>query len=162
MTGASYLVVCDLSLQNFDDRRAGYAAAKGAYAEVRRLGRLDQRIRSTRMRRNEPLVVQIAITVEATTPREAFDHCGTILRSALHAIGGSTAGWERLRPQVRRAPTSARRRWGRPVPSPAAPLWEPSPDWAACSAAAQRAATASRPLPPLVTTAGGDVVIDLR
>ena len=159
MTGASYLVVCDLSLQNFDDRRAGYATAKDAYAEVRRL---DLRIRSTRMRRVEPLVVQIAMTVEATAPQHAADLCGTVLRSALHAIGGTTAGWERLRPQVQRASVPPRRRWGRQVPAPTAPLWEPPADWAARSAAAHRAAVASRPLPPLVTPSCGEVVIDLR
>lgn len=153
---ASYSVVCDLGLENFDRPRAGYRAAKGAFAEVERLARLDHRVRSARMRRRGRRTVSVSLTVRAGAPWEAFDVCSAILRAAIHANGGSTAGWDLLCPQMQPDARRGRAKAPREVPAQA-----PS-SWSGLSAAADRTARTSPPLPPLVASIPDELVVDLR
>ena len=111
------------------------------------------------MRRTGPLTLQVAWSIRAVGTSEAIELCSVILRSALHAVGNSTAGWELLRPQVLPGPRRRRRSdaattVGRPT--------DGVPDWAALSAAAQRRMALVPALPPLVATGSGQTTIDLR
>lgn len=161
----SYSVDCDLSLENYDDPRAGFVAASGAFAEVRRLGLMDERVHATRMRRGSELTVEISITVRATTHSEAFDLCRAILRTAVHANGGNTAGWEHLQPEIRSAPATRRDRWRlrrRRRPQPVVLPAPPAQDWATLSQTVRARGSAPAWLPPLAPGAVGELVIDLR
>jgi hypothetical protein len=152
-------VVCDLSLHSFDDPGVGHARAHDACAEVRRLGRFDDRVRNTRIRCTGPLDVQVEWTVRAAGPSEALELCSVILRSALHAAGNSTAGWELIHPRVQLGSRHRRRR------SAATAAHRPTvgmPDWAALSAAAQQRMALVPALPPLAAAGSGDTLIDLR
>jgi hypothetical protein len=153
-------VVCDLSLHSFDDPGAGLARANSAFTEMQRLAIFDARVRSTRIRRRTPLDVQVAWTVDAAGAREAFDLCGVILRTALHASGNSTAGWELIHPRV--VTSSGRRRhWRRAAAASIQPCTT-TPDWASLSAAAQRRMALVPALPPLLAPGPGEALIDLR
>ena len=103
MTAARYQVVCELDLDHFDDARLGHRTAKRAHTELRRLARRDWRIDSTRLRRHGRRSVEISVTVAAMTSNDALDHCQALLRTAVHATGGSTQGWEQLCATVRSA-----------------------------------------------------------
>ena len=166
MPASHYAVDCDLSLHQFDDARAGYAAAGGTFAEVQRLGRLDERVHATRMLRGPQLTVEISITVEASSWSEAFEVSRGLLRTAVHTIGGRTAGWEQLRPRVMPDATRSQR-WRRRVrdrarrPAMALPA-TPASDWESVTAATRSRGMAPSWLPPLRDAEGRDLVIDLR
>lgn len=164
-TTSDYAVVCDLGVQHFDSPRAGIAMARAAYGEMRRLGTTDERVRSTRWRRSSRETVQLTITVRAHDAHRAFEVAGGLLRTGIHAVGGSTAGWEQLHPRVEpehRARRGPRRRV--PVPESGASLashrtWD---DW---SSLAQRRVERGAQLPAFggqPDTAADPIVIDLR
>jgi hypothetical protein len=157
VSDGSYLVACDFGLQHFDRPRAGAVAARLMFAEVRRLGRLDDRVGATRMRRTGTSVVSISVVVDAPSSWEAFDLGRAILRTAVHATGGATVGWENLRPQIQ---TPTTRRWGR-FPTEGTTAAQGPPDWAAHAATARRHSAAVPTLPPLQRS-DADRVIDLR
>jgi len=102
-------VVCALDLQHYDDPRDGYRSAKRALTELRRLGKLDDTVRSTRLRRTEPLTVELCVVVDAATASAAFEHCNAMLRAAVHASGGMTAGWDQVDLEVDTDMTRRRR-----------------------------------------------------
>lgn len=160
-----YSVVCELGLQHYDDPRGGYRDARRAFQELRRLARYDHRIRSTRLRRSARSTVEISVIVEARHPEEAYDRCQAMLRTAVHAAGSGTAGWERMQPALRPGPEPRRRR-GRPptaihlVPEQRQRI-EPVRDWASAAASARRLGAPPASLPPL-TWMPGNGVIDLR
>ena len=155
-------MLCDLGLENFDTTRVGYASAKAAFAEVRHLGRLDPQVRSTRLRRPEPLTVQITITVHASSAREAAELATTILRSAVHATGGNTAGWNELMAVVVAAPRPPGRRARRTRSAGPTSPGARFPSWDACSAAARARSASVAPLPPIHDTGPAHELIDLR
>lgn len=161
---SDYAVVCDLGVQHFDSPRAGIAMARAAYGEMRRLGTADERVRSTRWRRAGRRTVQLTITVRATDAHRAFEVAGGLLRTGIHAVGGSTTGWERLHPELHvvNAAAPQRRRSGRrghvleTTPRAAgARSWE---DW---STLAGRRVERGSLLPP-IGSATDPLVIDLR
>lgn len=145
---STYAVCCELGLENYDRPRVGYAAARAAFAEVRQLGRSDRRVRSTRFGRPDRLTARISITLVASSPWEAFDLARAILRTAVHSNGGSTAGWELLRPDVRHGPGTS------------------FPSWAECAVAARARSMPHESLPPLRASSselgGAPQLIDLR
>lgn len=104
MSLGSYAVVFELGLQAFDDPRAARRAAGDAVAELRSLAKADQRVRATRIRRRGSGVVEVSIVVEATTWRAAFELSRTLLHRAVHGTGVAAAGWDDLRPELRRPP----------------------------------------------------------
>jgi hypothetical protein len=157
VSAASYLVACDFSLEHFEHPRAGVAVAREVHAEARRLGRADDRVRTTRLRRTATTVVTISVELTAPTPWAAFDLGAAILRTAVHASGGTTAGWEQLRPHV--LPAASRRR-ARSGVRPPVRLDAPG-DWGSFSAAARQRIAALPALPPL-RVPSTDTVIDLR
>ena len=163
MTTARFEVVCELDLGRFDDARLGQRTARRAHAELRRLARRDWRIDSTRRRRNGRHSVEISVTVAAVTSNDALDHCQALLRTAVHATGGSTQGWEHLCTTVRSATpvggtkSATLRRPPAPIGAvPAVPAREPLPGlsavpgWAAATATAQQRGAAPESLPPLL------------
>ncbi|MDQ2677314.1 MAG: hypothetical protein M3Y51_01120 [Actinomycetota bacterium] len=186
---ARYEVVCELDLANFDDVRVGHRTAKRAHTELRRLARRDGRIASTRFRRAGRSSVEISVTVAASTSDDAFDHCHAMLRTAVHATGGSTHGWEALCSQIRSStPTPDGTRRAGAAPS-TAPGWTPArvpdvadpgltragtrewgagrertdaPGWAGAAATAARRGAIPEWLPPLTRGPERDTVIDLR
>ncbi len=160
-TTSDYAVVCDLGVQHFDSPRAGVAMARAAYGEMRRLGVADERVRSTRWRRSARLSVELTITVRATDARQAFEVAGGLLRTGIHVVGGNTAGWEQLRPEVHVATQRGRRRRARGLEPAALP---PPPDWSQWSTAALRRMERAPALPPLGAACGApsSPVIDLR
>ncbi len=181
MTAARYQVVCELDLDHFDDARLGHRTAKRAHTELRRLARRDWRIDSTRLRRHGRRSVEISVTVAAMTSNDALDHCQALLRTAVHATGGSTQGWEQLCATVRSATpvagtqSAVLRRPSTPL-APVAPFGAGGssdaavngaavPGWAAATATAQQRGAAPESLPPLSPSSGGPrrvTVIDLR
>jgi hypothetical protein len=160
VSAAIYDVVCDLSYQGFDEARLGLAAARAAAGEVRRLGRRDPTVRSVRSRRRGSQVVEVRLTLDARSSREAFDVASAILRTALHGLGACTAGWESIQPRI----GVARARRGGPADRSGMPLWQPPADWAAHAAAARRVTALAATLPPLSAIAqdATPTVIDLR
>ncbi len=184
MATSRYEVVCELDLGSFDDARVGHRTAKRAHAELRRLARRDGRIDSTRFRRNGRRSVEISLTVAATTSHDAFDHCHAMLRTAVHATGGSTRGWDHLCSEIRAAgPTAGPARGTEELAArlaPSAPTWADlgapgrlpgarpertvaaAPGWAAATETAQRRGAAPDWLPPLGWGPVRQTVIDLR
>ncbi len=160
-TTSDYAVVCDLGVQHFDSPRTGVAMARAAYGEMRRLGVADERVRSTRWRRSARHTVELTITVRVTDARQAFEVAGGLLRTGIHAVGGSTAGWELLRPELHVATRRGRRGGARATEPAALP---PPPDWSQWSAASRRRMERAPVLPPLGATCGLPLpgVIDLR
>ncbi|MEZ5239172.1 MAG: hypothetical protein R2716_09585 [Microthrixaceae bacterium] len=157
-----YSVECDLGLGAFDDLAEGVRAARSAFGELARPRRLDDRLRSARMRRRTPTVVEISICLHAGSLEEAFALGIGALRCDTR-LGGSTVGWESLRPMV--AAARHRRRWwtrrrhreeGR-AQLPAARF----PTWSELAAEAARRRAAAPTLPPL-ELAGSRPVVDLR
>jgi hypothetical protein len=162
--GASAFVVdCDLGLQHFDSPRVAASMARAAYGEVRRLGRRDERVRATEWTRRDRDTVRVTVTVDAPDARAAYEVASGLLRTGIHTIGGSTAGWETLRPdwQVRHDP--GHRTVG-------AERLAPPPTWATRTAAARRRLESLPQLPPLSAVtrhatghaSGMPSVIDLR
>ncbi|MCB1270610.1 MAG: hypothetical protein KDB31_04255, partial [Microthrixaceae bacterium] len=96
MQPGRYAVECDLGLDRFDDLADGVAMARSVHREVRRLRGAHSAIRSTRIRRRARTVVEISVTLTAESTTEAFDLGASAIRSAIHAAGGNTAGWEGL------------------------------------------------------------------
>lgn len=173
MTAARYEVVCELDLGHFDDPRLGHRTAKRAHAELRRLARRDWRIDSTRLRRNGRRSVEISVTVAAVKPNDALDHCQAVLRTAVHATGGSTHGWEHLCATVRSADpvdgtrSATLRRPSTPLAVAAAGSSRATsstgvPGWAAVTAIAQQRGAVPESLPPLAGARRRVTVIDLR
>ncbi len=164
-TTSDYAVVCDLGVQHFDSPRAGIAMARAAYGEMRRLGTTDERVRSTRWRRSSRQTVQLTITVRAHDAHRAFEVAGGLLRTGIHAVGGSTAGWEQLHPQlhvISAAPQ--RRRSGRRGRAAEMAALPSPPTWADWSATARRRMERGPVLPPISSSCGPPLpqVIDLR
>lgn len=159
-----YSVVCELGLEHYDDPRHGYRDARRAFQELRRLARFDHRVRSTRLRRSDRSTVEISVVVDARQPEEAYDRCNAMLRTAVHAAGSGTAGWERMQPAFRPGTDRRRGRRGTPdihlVPERRQRV-EPVRDWASATASARRLGAPPASLPPLAWMPG-DGVIDLR
>ncbi len=172
MTAARFDVVCELDLGHFDDLRLGHRTARRAHAELRRLARRDWRIDSTRRRRSGRRSVEISVTVAAATPNDALDHCQALLRTAVHATGGSTHGWEQLCTSVRSATpvdgTQSATLGRRSTPLAPVGVGEVAvtgaavPGWAAATATAQQRGAAPESLPPLSGGPRRVTVIDLR
>jgi hypothetical protein len=160
-TTSDYAVVCDLGVQHFDSPRAGIAMARAAYGEMRRLGTTDERVRSTRWRRSGRQTVQLTITVRAPDEHRAFELAGGLLRTGIHAVGGSTAGWEQLH-VISAAPQ--RRRSGRGGRDPELAALPSPPTWGDWSATARRRMERGPVLPPISSSCGPPLqrVIDLR
>lgn len=163
-TTSDYAVVCDLGVQHFDSRREGIAMARAAYGEMRRLGTTDERVRSTRWRRSSRQTVQLTITVRAHDAHRALELAGGLLRTGIHAVGGSTAGWEQLHPElhlINAAPP--RRRSARRGPAQLTAL-PATPTWGEWSATARRRMERGPVLPPISSAYGPPLprVIDLR
>jgi hypothetical protein len=159
-----YSVACALDLQYFDDPRVGYRTARQAHAELRRLGKLDDAVRATRRRRTDELTVELSVTVDAATASEAFARCSSMLRSAVHATGGSTAGWDQLDLSVE---TEQSRRRGSHRRASGAQLTRPGTvttiaEWTAATEAARRRGAPPASLPPLSWAPSTDAVVDLR
>jgi hypothetical protein len=164
-TTSDYAVVCDLGVQHFDSPRAGVAMARAAYGEMRRLGTIDERVRSTRWRRATRETIQLTITVRATDARGAFEVASGLLRTGIHAVGGSTSGWEQLHPELQViGAVPQRRRSGRRAHAADLAALPTPPTWAQWSAAARRRMERGPVLPPLASPCGPArrPVIDLR
>jgi hypothetical protein len=168
-TTSDYAVVCDLGVQHFDSTRVGVAVARAAYGEIRRLGSTDERVRSTRWRRSSRQTVQLTITVRASDAHRAFEVAGGLLRTGIHAVGGSTAGWEQLHPQLQvlsAAPQRRRsgRRSGRRGRAAELAALPSPPTWGEWSATARRRLERGPVLPPISSASGPPLqrVIDLR
>ena len=162
---SDYAVVCDLGVQQFDSPRAGFAMARAAYGEMRRLGSADDRVRSTRWRRAGRQAVQLTITVRAPDARRAFEVAGGLLRTGIHAAGGGTVGWEQLHPELQVISAAPQRRRSGPRAHAADLAALPTPPtWAQWSAAARRHMERGPVLPPLAPACGPPrpQVIDLR
>ena len=166
-----YEVVCELDLANFDDARVGQRTARRAHAELRRLARRDRRIDSTRLRRTGRQAAEISVTVAAVSAKDALFHCHGLLRTAVHATGGSTRCWEHLCIQVRGATPVAGTQSAslRHPPTPLAVTgtlvgadWAGEPSWAAMTANEQRRGAVPDSLPPLAGASRRATVIDLR
>lgn len=140
------MVATELGLRTFDDRRAGRKLVARTMRELKALRAVDPRIESVRApRRLGPGAdsVEITVTVRAVSPWAAYEIGAAAVRTAIHAAGGATAGWERSCPRVLDAAG-----WPRPA------------TWDQWSAKAARSATLASPLPPFGMPA--DVLIDLR
>ena len=159
MQPGRYAVECDLGLDRFDDLADGVAMARSVHREVRRLRGAHSAIRSTRIRRRARTVVEISVTLTAESTTEAFDLGASAIRSAIHAAGGNTAGWEGLRPRVAGTPTRRRRR--RRGSTLREPVVFEFPSWAEISRDAQRRSAAAPVLPPLQGLSA-PAVVDLR
>lgn len=146
-----YSVACELDLQHYDRPRVGYRHARRAHAELRRLGRFDDGVRATRLRRKAPLTAELSVVIDASTTTEAFARCNAMLRSAVHASGGRTAGWERLDLEV---DIDERPGCLRSAPS--------AHNWAIATDIARRRGAVPSTLPPLSWMPDTDVVVDLR
>lgn len=146
---ATYRVVCDLDIDQFEQRRDGRAAARAAISEIRRLRRCDERIRSVRHQRVGRGCVRVSIELNARSPHEAADVGHAIVRTGVHAAGGATTGWGQIKPE-----------W---IGDEATLRSEVCTTWAAHTAAALRRLEASRPALPLFSTVSASpMVIDLR
>ncbi len=99
-----YSVQTDLSFAEFDEPKSALALVREVMAEVGRLERLDRRLCRSRMRvRRRDKLVEIVLVVTAGSWTEAYDIGMATLRSSLHAAGGSSASWSRVRPQFARS-----------------------------------------------------------
>lgn len=136
------MVDCDLGLQHFDSPRVAASMARAAYGEVRRLGRRDERVRGTEWSRRDRYTVRVSVTVDAPDARAAYEVASGLLRTGIHTIGGSTAGWETLRPDWRVSHDPGHRAVG---PERLAP----PPTWATRTDAARRRLESLPQLPPL-------------
>lgn len=146
---ATYRVVCDLDIDQFEQRRMGRAAARAAVSEIRRLRRCDDRIRSVRHERVGRSCIRVSIELAARSPHEAADVGHAIVRTGVHASGGATTGWGRVEPE-----------W---VGTMAGYRTERCTTWAAHTAAALRRLEAARPsLPDFGAASAAPMVIDLR
>lgn len=145
----TYRVVCDLDIDQFDQRREGRAAARAAISEIRRLRHGDERIRSVRHQRVGRSCVRVSIELAARSPHEAADVGHAIVRTGVHAAGGATTGWGRIKPEWIDTTSSYRT--------------EACSTWAAHTAAALRRLEAGRPaLPHFSTISSSTMVVDLR
>lgn len=145
MSDSTFEVAAVLSIANFDDRRVAMRLVRRVVAEARTLRSLDQRIRRVVFRtRRRAATVELSVVLRATSPSEAFDLGRAVLRAAVHAAGGDTVGWERLRPEIRPA------RAGRRAAAPDARSFEAAPltGWPGRAASAQRRAAEGPSLPP--------------
>lgn len=136
------MVDCDLGLQHFDSPRVAASMARAAYGEVRRLGRRDERVRATEWSRRDRYTVRVTVTVDAPDARAAYEVASGLLRTGIHTIGGSTAGWETLRPDWRVSHEPGHRAAGPDAV-------DPRPTWATRTAAARRRLDSLPQLPPL-------------
>ncbi len=156
-----YEVVCELDLTRFDDPRVARRTARRAHAELRRLARRDRRVRSTRLRRGGRERAEISVVVAAVSTNDALRHCGAMLRTAVHAVGGHTPGWDQLVARVSVGTTPPGR--GRSADlDPHVRDWADAPSWASVTATAQRRGAIPAALPPLARSSAGVAVIDLR
>lgn len=147
MPDSSYEVAAVLSVAMFDDRRDAMRLVRRVVVEARRLRSLDERLaRVVVRRRRRQSTVELSVELRASWAAGAFDFGRAVMREAVHAAGGATAGWEELRPEIRQ-PRPGRR--GTPAASVGAPAGPPGPiGWASRSAHAQRRAMEDPPLPP--------------
>ena len=156
-TSGTFVVSTRLGVELFDDPRQARRCLAEVMAEVHHLRNTDHRIRRARIRRIRGSKSRaVELTIAAPSGWQAFEIGSAVVRAAIHAVGGTTAGWEGLRPELS-------------LGAAATPLRRPGPhaSWAELSAAA----LASMPtLPPMRPAVAGPLprrlvdagVIDLR
>ena len=165
MGAQQFAIVADVSLRLFDDPAVGRRLVRQVIEELTGLGRADGRI--TRIKatshRGRPLSVDLGFVVSADSAIEAFDLGSAVLRTAIHAAGGATVGWERLVPQVTQIVSAAdqrRQRKSKRDRRPASVTARGDSSWSAAAANEARRAAALAPLPPF--EAAPQQLIDLR
>jgi len=109
-------VSAELDLSGFDTPRVARSRLRAVMAEVQRLRRADGRLVSARLLgRRDGQSSELRLTVAASSERQAFDLGSSMVRSAIHAAGDSTAGWDRIRPEVFVDHASLGHRWSVPA-----------------------------------------------
>lgn len=147
---------CELGFENFDDSRSGRAAARSATSELRQLARDDWRVAALRCQRRQHSTA-VKLQLRAASSSEALELTVVLLRTAVHASGGATTGWDDLHRAVAAAAQVTHH--GRDV-TPLMSRYRRPETWDEHAAAASRLAPAPD-LPPLAL-ASGVPAIDLR
>jgi hypothetical protein len=145
----TFVVSATLGTERFDTQRAARARLRAVVAELRRLRRGDDRLLRIERTRSESVAgSEVHLTIVAPSPWQAFDLGSAMLRAAIHAIGDSTAGWERIEAQMMTG--------GRPV------AWARPTTWADAAMMTARSLSTMPPLPPIAGVPASVAVIDLR
>lgn len=143
-----YVVSARLGFETFDRRSDGRARARAVLAEARRIRRADHRVRSVRLRRvrGDRMGVMVDVVVRAPSGWAAYRCGSSVVRAALHAVGGTTAGWGGIEPVM--------------IGDPGAWSVDGHGSWADASAAALRRLAAGPALPPIGLAE--PAIVDLR
>jgi hypothetical protein len=93
-----FVVTTELDRSNFDSRAQARGLVRRVGAELRRLERLDDRLSGTGLRRirGGSGMVEATVVVAASSEHAAVQLGVAVLRTGIHAAGGSTAGWNQV------------------------------------------------------------------
>jgi hypothetical protein len=152
-------VTTALTVRVPDDASATRELMRGIRAELRRIRRADERVLSHRVRSTvrPGRYVEVRLTIDAPTEWQALQVGSSVMRSAIHAAGSATVGWEHETARVvrfARTPSTT----SRPLPRPD----RSDVTWAALSAAERHRAALVPPMPAYVRPPLAGRLIDLR
>lgn len=151
MSGRAFVVGARLGTSAFDSRRDAKRRLRAVMAEVHRLRRADDRLLRVRLVRIDRVTYEVQLRLRAVAEWQAFELGSSVVRAAVHTAGDTTAGWDRIQPQLVSGSGVAQR-------------WAPPSSWAEAAARTARLGTIPE-LPPMARTNGtapGIAVIDLR